>query len=388
VTVAARRATPGAGLEDGMPSILIVDDELGLLSSLVMAFETQGYRSAGAASAAEALELLRGASFDVLLTDLVMPGMDGLSLMDQVRADFPEMVIILMTGGATVESAVRALKGGASDYVVKPFRLAEIFHIVERCREQRGLERENLQLGEVNRRLQELDRLKSNLLSAVSHEFRTPLTIMHGWLDLLMQGQFGPISPEQRESLSAVHKSAVRLDRLIANLLAFVEYERGQGAGAVGAVRVDSLLQKAAAELAADCAERQVTLGVDAASALPTLQGDAERLRLLFLNLLENAVKFNEPGGTVLVTAREDAKRLEVRVANSHGTIPSEHIESLLQPFTQGDMGPRRPAGGLGLGLAVARAIVDAHGGELHLEANEGQGTTVRVRLPLATDAK
>ncbi|RPH97721.1 MAG: response regulator, partial [Zetaproteobacteria bacterium] len=205
-----------------MPSILIVDDEVGLLSSLRMAFETQGYRSAGAASAEEALELLRGASFDVLLTDLVMPGMDGLSLLEQVRADYPDMVVILMTGGATVESAVRALKGGASDYVVKPFRLAEIFHTVERCREQRGLERENLQLSDVNRRLRELDRLKSNLLAAVSHEFRTPLTVMQGWLDLLLQGQFGPISPEQRESLSAVHKSAVRLDRLIANLLAFV----------------------------------------------------------------------------------------------------------------------------------------------------------------------
>ena len=366
-----------------MPSILIVDDELGLLSSLVMAFETQGYRSAGAASAAEALELLRAASFDVLLTDLVMPGMDGLSLMDQVRADFPDTVIILMTGGATVESAVRALKGGASDYVVKPFRLAEIFHIVERCREQRGLERENLQLGEVNRRLQELDRLKSNLLSAVSHEFRTPLTIMHGWLDLLMQGQFGPVSPEQRESLSAVHKSAVRLDRLIANLLAFVEYEQGQGAGAVGAVRVDSLLRKTADELAPDCAERQVTPVVDAATASPTAQGDSERLRLLFLNLLENAVKFNEPGGTVLVTAREDATCLEVRIANSHGKISPEHVQSLLEPFTQGDMGPRRPAGGLGLGLAVARSIVDAHGGELEIKVDEGWGTSVRVRLPL-----
>lgn len=370
-----------------MPSILIVDDELGLLSSLTMAFESQGYRSAGAGSATEALELLRGTPFDVLLTDLVMPGMDGLSLMEQVQVDFPDMVVILMTGGATVESAVRALKGGAADYVVKPFRLAEIFHIVERCREQHGLRRKNLELSDVNRRLQELDLLKSNLLSAVSHEFRTPLTIMHGWLDLLMQGQFGPISPEQRESLSAVQKSAVRLDRLIANLLAFVEYERGQGAGTLSAVHVDHLLRKAAADLSPDCAERRVRLDMDLAPALPMLQGDAERLRLLFLNLMENAVKFNDPGGTVLVTARDDSSRLEVQVANSHGSIPPEHVRSLLEPFTQGDMGPRRRAGGLGLGLAVARAIVDAHGGELQLDGGHGGGTTVRVRLPLATGA-
>ena len=368
-----------------MPSILIVDDERGLLSSLVMAFETQGYRSAGAASGAEALDLLRQTPFDVVLTDLVMPGMDGLALLDRVHADFPDTEIILMTGGATVESAVRALKGGAYDYVVKPFRLAEIYRIVERCREQRELRRENIQLSEVNRRLQELDRLKSNLLSAISHEFRTPLTIMNGWLDLLLRGEFGPVSAEQRESLTAVQTSAIRLGRLITNLLAFVDYERSEVGAA--AVNVDALLQKAAAELASDCTERKVTLGLDVTPGLPVVHGDGEHLRLVFLNLMENAVKFNEPGGMVVVTAREDAGGLEIQVANSHGSIPPEHVENLLQPFMQGDMGPRRRAGGLGLGLAVAQAIVDAHGGDLRVEAGEEQGTTVRVRLPLPPTA-
>jgi signal transduction histidine kinase len=375
---------PDADVEARMSSILIVDDERGLLASLVMTFETQGYRSAGAASAAEALDRLREASFDVMLTDIVMPGMDGLSLMDRVRADYPETAIILMTGGGTVESAVRALKGGASDYVVKPFRLAEILHVVERCREQHGLRRQNLQLSELNRRLQELDQLKSNLLSAVSHEFRTPLTIMHGWLDLLLKGQFGPIAPDQRESLAAVRQSAVRLGRLISNLLAFVEYERSHRALGTDAVRIDALVREAAAELAPECLERQVRLDMDSLAALPMIQGDGARLRLVFLNLVENAVKFNEPGGTVAVTARVDDKRLEIRVANSHGAVPPERVQGLLQPFTQGDMGPSRRAGGLGLGLAVARAIVHAHGGDLRLETNGGQGTTVRVRLPLA----
>jgi signal transduction histidine kinase len=371
-----------------MPSILIVDDETGLLSSLVTAFETQGYRSAGAASAAEALEILGRASFDVLLTDLVMPGMDGLSLMDRVHADFPHTVIILMTGGATVESAVRALKGGASDYLVKPFRLAEIFRTVERCQEEQGLRRQNLQLSELNRRLQELDRMKSDLLSAVSHEFRTPLTLMHGWLDLLLKGQLGPIAPKQYESLAAVRQSAARLDRLISNLLAFVDYERHQVVEAVGGVKVDALLRKVADELAPDCAERQVTMDVEAASDLPMVQGHSQHLRLMFLNLMENAVKFNEPGGTVAVTARQDAARLEVHVVNSHGAIPSEHVQNLLQPFTQGDMGASRRVGGLGLGLAVVRAIVAAHGGDLDVRVGESQGTAVRVRLPVAADAQ
>jgi signal transduction histidine kinase len=371
-----------------MSSVLIVDDEPGLLSSLVTAFHAHGYRSAGASSAAEALETLRDAPFDVLLTDVVMPGMDGLSLMERVRVEYPDTAIVLMTGGATVESAVRALKGGASDYVMKPFRLAEIVHVVERCREQNCLRRENLQLSELNRRLQELDQLKSNLLSAVSHEFRTPLTIMQGWLGLLLAGQFGPVSSEQRESLAAVHKSAARLDRLISNLLAFIEYERAQTARGQDTVSVLDLLRDAAGDLAAECAERRVTLAVQATESLPAVWGDGPRLRLVFLNLMENAIKFNEPEGSVAVSARTEDARLEVRVCNSHGSVAPESVERMLQPFTQGDMGSSRRAGGLGLGLAVARAIVHAHGGELRLEANEGQGTTVWVWLPLADTAQ
>jgi signal transduction histidine kinase len=367
-----------------MPSILIVDDEPGIVTSLVTAFEAQGYHAQGAASAAEALAILDRTPFEVLLTDLRMAGMDGLALMEVVQTTYPTMVIILMTGAATVESAVQALKGGAADYLLKPFGLPEIFHVVQRSLDQYRLRREVVELSQLNRRLQELDQLKSNLLSAVSHEFRTPLTIMHGWLDLLLKGQFGPVPPEQRESLAAVRKSATRLGCLIANLLAFVECERGEGIRTVGLVSLGDLVRDAASELTPECGERRILLSMEVDPGLRAVRGDSERLRLLFFDLMENAVKFNASGGSVRVTAREAAGWAEVCIANSHGTIPHDGVERLLQPFTQGDMGTSRPARGLGLGLAVARAIVEAHGGALRLESGESLGTTVRVRLPLA----
>ena len=366
-----------------MASILIVDDEEGLQTTLVTSFAKEGYRTAGAGSAAEALELLRQEAFDILLTDLVMPGMDGLTLMEQALRRAPDLVVILMTGGGTVESAVRALKGGAYDYILKPFTLGEIFHVAGRGLERLRLRQENVHLEEINRRLQEIDELKSNLLSAVTHEFRTPLTIMHGWLDLLLGNQFGRLTGQQHESLRAVRGSAVRLGRLIENLLAFVEYEHGRAPGKLATVSLSDLLRDAAEELRPECEERCVRLRIEVGATLPALQADGPRLRLLFFNLVENAVKFNEADGEVRVLAGEDGEGVEVRITNTRGEFPAEQIPRLLQPFTQRDMSMTRAAGGLGLGLAVVRAILGAHGGHLAVESSPERGTTVRVRLPL-----
>jgi signal transduction histidine kinase len=364
-----------------MTSILIVDDEEGLRTSLVIAFEREGYQAEGAASAEEAMARLGRGPVDILLTDLVMPGMDGVSLMEGAQRSCPGILTILMTGGGTVESAIRALKAGAYDYILKPFTFVEMFHVVRRGIEQQRLRQENVQLSELNRRLSELDALKSNLLSAITHEFRTPLTLMHGWLDMLLAEQLGAFSAQQRESLRAVQRGAGRLSRLVNNLLAFVEYERGV-ARPCFPVNLAELIAQAAEHLGPDCAERGVAVFVEAPPDLPPLPADGERLLLVLVNLMENAVKFNEPGGEVRVRAvRADGAQV-VTVTNTRGELPPERMIRLFQPFTQGDMSATRAAGGLGLGLAVARAVVEAHGGEIALDAAPGQGTSVRVRLP------
>lgn len=365
-----------------MRSILIVDDEEGLRSSLVTAFGLQGYQAAGAAAGPAALELLAERHFDVLLTDLVMGEMDGLTLLERVRPRYPDTAIVLMTGGATVESAVRALKGGAADYVLKPFTLTEIFHVAERAQEQHRLRRENVQLSEFNRRLTELDQVKSDLLSAVTHEFRTPLTVMQGWLDLLLGSEIGTLSRAQQESLTSIRGSVVRLGRLIANLLVLADSQAGRLPDGVAPVSLGGLLGAAAEELAPEAAEREVGLLLEVDASAGQLLGDGERLRLLALNLLENAIKFSAPGGQVRAAVRREGDRVEVCIANSTGELAPEQLPSLLQPFTQGDMGLRRPAGGLGLGLAVVRAVAHAHGGSLRVETAPGHGTAVSVRFP------
>jgi signal transduction histidine kinase len=362
--------------------ILIVDDEDNLRLTLSQAFQMEGYEVREASDSQEAVSLVTREVFDVLLTDLMMPKIDGLSLLEKARSILPDAVVILMTGQATVESAIRALKGGAFDYILKPFRLDEIFHVVARGLEQRRLRRENLELTEINRRLQEIDRIKSDLLSAITHEFRTPLTIVYGWLELLLSQQLGPLGPEQKESLLAIRDGSRRLGRLVSNVLTYVEYERGQMDTTQEEVPLLGLFGSILEELEGEIRERGLQVEVKPGVEGLVLYGNADRLRLLFFNLVENAVKFNEPGGQILLSATTTPTKVEVSIVNTGGEIASERLAKLTAPFTQGDMSLTRGAGGLGLGLSVANAIASAYGGEIRLESGRGQGTAVTVCMP------
>ena len=388
MTMSPRRARPSVFGEDmGAARLLIVDDDESLRTSLCDAFRMAGYAVTGAADAQEALPLIQGTTFDVLISDLMLPGIDGLSLLEKARVVLPEAVCILMTGQGTVESAIRALKGGAYDYILKPFKLEVLLHVVGRGLEQQRLRRENLALAEINRRLTEIDEIKSHLLSAITHEFRTPLTIIYGWMDLLLSGQFGHLSGGARESVEAIGHSARRLGRLIANLLAYVEFERKEAALQEQVVDLGEILRQAARQLADEYAEKRVRVEFLREVREAFLRADPEKLTLLFSNLVENAIKFNRPGGQVLLEAAAADGTATVTITNTFGRIPRERLADLFEAFTQGDMTLTREAGGLGLGLAVARAIVEVHGGSIAFRDAEHQGTAVTVTLPLGGSA-
>ena len=362
--------------------VLLVDDEDHLRQALAEAFRLKGYRVTPASSAQEALAVLRAARCDVLVTDLMLPDMDGLALMERSRLMQPGTLVILMTGQGTVDSAVKALKGGAYDYILKPFGLDELFLIVSRGLEQQRLRQENLELNEINKRLQELDQIKSDLLSTVTHEFRTPLAILHGWLDLFLGLHLGALSPDQTEGLGAMKQGAQRLGRLIGNLLAYVEFDQGEISLWDQEVSLPDILRAAVQNFEPEIKDRALSLTWDLDPALTSCWLDPEKVAILFGNLVENAVKFNEPNGKLRVAARMDGDAVEVTITNTGAVIPAEGIARLLEPFTQGDMSIRRAAGGLGLGLAVARAIVDGYRGHMAIESGRERGTTVRVRLP------
>ena len=265
----------------------------------------------------------------------------------------------------------------------------------------RQLEDKTAKLQEAFDRLKELDALKSAFLATVSHELRTPLTSIIGYSEMLVEGIAGEMKPEQQEFVRTIHEKGEQLLSLIAGLLDQGKLESGTMKLVMGVVHVENVLAEVESTLSPTARKKGVRLDLDVPADLPSLRGDAERLRQVFLNLVENAIKFTPAGGSVKVSARsnpddgageeeEDGlallaparRKLEVRVSDTGIGIPPRERSKVFDAFYQVDSSSTREYGGTGLGLSIAMRLVTAHSGTVRIEDNLPRGTVFVVSLP------
>jgi PAS domain S-box-containing protein len=237
-------------------------------------------------------------------------------------------------------------------------------------------------LAEQNERLRELDRLKDEFISLVSHELRTPLTSIHGYLELLLDGGAGELAPEQERFLTVVVRNSKRLMHLVGDLLFMAQVEAGKLALELGEVELKEVVAECleAAKPVAD--DRSIELVADVEET-PSMLGDRSRLVQVLDNLISNALKFTPRSGrvSVRVSVADDAALVEV--ADTGVGIPAEEQDRLFERFFRSSTATEQAIPGTGLGLTIAKAIVERHGGTIELESAVGTGTTVRVRLPI-----
>jgi signal transduction histidine kinase len=240
-------------------------------------------------------------------------------------------------------------------------------------------------LAEQNKRLRELDRLKDEFLSLVSHELRTPLTSIQGYLDLVLDEEAGQLNPEQRRFLEAVERNSGRLLRLVGDLLFVAQADAGRLSLEQAEVDVSSL--------AADCVEGATPTATEksihlvlAAKPVPGLLGDRGRLAQVFDNLVSNALKFTPQGGTVEVRTSSDDEHVTIEVSDTGIGIPPADQPRLFDRFFRSSLADDQAIPGTGLGLAIVKAIVEAHRGRIMIDSVEGEGTTIRVDLPVAAE--
>jgi PAS domain S-box-containing protein len=242
-------------------------------------------------------------------------------------------------------------------------------------------------LAEQNERLRELDRLKDEFIALVSHELRTPLTSIHGYLELLLDGGAGELSQEQERFLSVVERNSKRLMQLVGDLLFMAQVEAGKLALDLEEVQVRELVGECleAARPIAD--DRGIEL-VAEVEETPSMLGDRSRLSQVLDNLISNALKFTPHSGRVSVRVSIAGDDVVVEIEDTGVGIPADEQERLFERFFRSSKASEQAIPGTGLGLTVAKTIVERHEGSIAIESTEGVGTTVRVRLPVRTVAE
>ena len=389
--------------------------------------ESAGYHVVTAANGDEALTAVGTERPDLILLDLVMPGIDGFEVCRRLKAGAATafIPIIMVTALSDFRHRLQGIEVGADEFLTKPFNALEL---VTRVRSLLRTKHLHDQVAAANRLLEEtvaertaaleraladlreMDRLKSEFLANISHELRTPLTPIQGYVPALLEEVFGRLTVEQREVLEKIAANVERLHRLIDNLLAFMAWESGQVRLSRTPMSVVTLVEVAGTRAMALAREKGVALDVAVSGTLPPIPVDAAALSRALSHLLENAVKFTPPGGHVTVgalrthglprpatdaqaphgQAAADARSrpedyVELTVQDTGVGIPPEALPRIFDRFYQVDSSSTREHGGTGLGLAIVKRILDAHGASIAVESRPGQGTTFLVRLPVAT---
>jgi signal transduction histidine kinase len=248
---------------------------------------------------------------------------------------------------------------------------------------EEDLRRHNEALAEENRRVRELNQLKSEFVSLVSHELRTPLTAISGYLDLLREDQGGQAA-KSRELLGIVKRNTDRLVKLLDDLLDLSRIESGKFELNLAAVDVMALIAEVVSLLRPQIEAKDQRLTVDQAEALPLVRGDADRISRILINLLSNAHKYTPPGGHIWVTAHRLQGWVQIDVRDNGIGLSLDEQAHLFDKFFRAQQPATREVGGTGLGLPITRLLVELHGGRISVVSEPGQGSTFSFTLPVA----
>lgn len=357
-----------------LKTILIVDDEAVIRDLCSRALK--GFTVVQAGNGQAALSLFEKGGIDVVLTDVMMPGMDGIELLKKIKELEPTIVVIVMTGFAEKDVILNALKADADDFISKPLNLLQLKTAIDKALVKKALKEELASL-------KSLDRLKSNFLSTISHKFRTPLTSISLFLQNLTTGVFAGDDPEFRMNMRMVSDEAAYLERLVSDLLVFSRMMDTDAALQLESISLPKIVQQIIGESQEIASKPAIEVILDLAE-IPALIGDYKKIYFALKQIIDNAYKFSDEEGEVQITMVRDSAGVFIAVRDTGVGIPHDEIPKIFEKFYQIDPHNTGQVRGFGLGLYYAREFIRMHGGSISIESTVGRGSTCTVWLPLA----
>lgn len=369
--------TPNQALqqESERKTILLVDDEAVIrdLCKRVL----HDYNIVEAENGVEALDIFLKGGIDVILTDVMMPKMDGIELLKNLKEHEPTMVVIIMTGFADKELILKALKADADDFITKPLNLLQLKSAIEKALVKKALKEEIANL-------KNLDRFKTVFLSLISHKFRTPITSISLFLQNLAAGVIDPSEEGAKEHIELIYDEACYLGNLVTDLLTFSSVMDSSAGLHLEGCDLGALIPELIGQSKERVKKPGVTLHVDL-QPVPELLLDREKVGFAVQQVIDNAVKFSKETSVVCVTLRHQGDYCHITVEDDGIGIPKDQIPKLFEKFYQVDAQGAGQVRGFGLGLFYAREFLRMHGGSISIESEQNVGTRVLISIPIKT---
>lgn len=368
--------------------ILIIDDNALLCDTLRDFLALEGYPVDTALDGASGLGKLQRGGYDLVISDIKMPGLSGLDVLRAIRERSPDTEVILMTGYASLETAVEALRLGAYDYILKPFdHLDLVIKTIRRALEKQQLSREvtrqTRELQAAYAQLQVLEKMKGDLINMVVHDLRLPLFSLMGCLEYVQQNAH--LTGQEARILSVAQQAGQQMTGLITEMLDISKLEEGRMPIVQAETDLQELIARTLAQVEALAAKNGVTLGVEFPARVPPVSVDQAVIGRVLLNLLSNALKFTPEGGRITVrgAVTGGTDELQIEVEDTGIGFEPDYQLKVFDKFEQAESRQQGQWLGIGLGLTFCKLAVEAHGGRIWAQSAPGQGSTFRFSLPL-----
>ena len=348
-------------------NILVVDDEPAILEVCRRTLETPERRVVTALTGAEGLSLFGSGDYDVVLTDLRMPGsVDGLAVFEEVKRRAPGTGVIIMTGYPALDTAIPTLKDGACDYLMKPFDQDHLRSAVAQCINNRG-------------RFQEMEELQEAFMARVNHELRGPMAPTFMALEQLRESS---TTSKSQVLCGLLEEQLRRLQEAVNQVLLFSDLKRAGYRCPLESVNMREVLEKIIIQHYTLWEEKGLAVQVDWPQQVESQLGNPELIEMAYKQLFLNAVRFNRPGGEIRIQARREDSTIEVVFADTGIGIPAGQLPHIFDSFYQAADPMTRRTGGMGLGLSLVKRIAELHGGSVRVESREAEGSVFTLTLP------
>lgn len=366
--------------------ILLVEDNNALLSGMADLLEMSGYQVSRASNGQDAFDLMSSLTTqpNLIVSDIRMPGMDGYELLDAVRKrpDWISIPFIFLTAKGEKEDIRDGKLRGVDDYLTKPFEFQDLLVSIQSCL-KRHQELEAFQESQI-------ETLRRRILTLLHHEFRTPLSLIVAYADLMAQSETFEHSEQLHQYVNGILDGSERLSRLIESFLLLAELESGQSQRFLNRRKatindLEILVDEVINNLEARAVKMNVSIQVSLKSPLPTIEGERNYIEIALRHLIDNAIKFSPEGGQVLVSlgADENNENLTIAVSDKGMGIPPAKQALLFEKFQQIDR-QQHEQQGAGVGLSIVQHVAELHGGHVELDSQVGEGSCFRLVLPIA----